>query len=85
MSKHEENLVLPWIIDSEMRDIPCLKVDRDKCRITLNLLLEKDNEIKELNEINILPVLNHGKLSVDKLDHWFTISETIQVCQRTNV
>ena len=50
-----------------MRDVPCLRVDKQNHRITLNLITEGENEIKELMQINIVPILYIIQLNFDEL------------------
>ena len=65
--KEDNNLVLPWVIDSEMKDIPCLKIDIENRRITLNLLSEVENKINELIEVYIVPVFYISQLNYDHI------------------
>ena len=65
--REELNLVLPWLVDGQMKHIPCLKVDKEKHTITLNLITQGENEIKKLVEIKIVPVLYMGQLNFDQL------------------
>ena len=76
----DNKLVLPWVIDSQMTDIPCLRVDEEKHTITLNLLTQK-NQIKKLMELNIVPVLCQIKFDqlVNGGEPW---KNKIQLCQR---
>ena len=50
-----------------MKDIPCLKIHKEDHKITLNLITQGENEIKELVEINIVPALYMSQLNFDKL------------------
>ena len=36
--REDNNLVYPWVVGSEMKDILCLKIDKENQKITLNLL-----------------------------------------------
>ena len=74
----DNKLVLPWVVDSQMTDIPCLLVDEEKHTITLNLLTEK-NQIKKLRELTIVPVL--CQLKFDQLVHdKYPRENKIQLC-----
>ena len=83
----DNNLVLPLVVDNQMRDVPCLRVEKENHRITLNLITEDENEIKELMQINVVPILYMIQLNFDQFvneDGYPTYNE-IQICQRQNV
>ena len=67
--RQDNKLVFPWFVDSQMIDIPCLQVDKDKHTITLNLLTQGQKEIKKLMELKIVPVLFMNQLRFDQLVH----------------
>ena len=87
--KQQEELILPWVVDGEMKDVPCLKIHVEDKKISLNLLVSKpkgEYELKQLKEIDIIPILFKNEINFAYIKHTkFSIYDRIQITQSTNI